>query len=109
MNVSLYVWQRSTAAIMAPMVAIHLAVIFYAARHGFTAADIFSRTRGSVGWASFYALFVIAASIHGSIGVRTVLSEWSPLQSAGATRAAWVLAVALACLGLFAIAAMTLP
>ena len=109
MNVSLYVWQRSTAAIMAPMAVVHLAVIFYAARHGFTAADILARTRGSVGWASFYAFFVIAASIHGSIGIRSVLAEWSPLHGAGATFAARVLAVALACLGLFAVAAVTLP
>ena len=62
MNLSLYLWQRGTAALMAPMVIVHLVVIFYAARHGLTAADILGRVRGSLGWGSFYALFVAAAS-----------------------------------------------
>jgi hypothetical protein len=44
MNVSLYVWQRATAAVMAPMVAAHIAIIFYATRHGMAAADILART-----------------------------------------------------------------
>jgi succinate dehydrogenase hydrophobic anchor subunit len=32
MNVRLYVWQRATAAIIAPLVLVHIAVIFYANR-----------------------------------------------------------------------------
>ena len=48
MNVRLYVWQRATAAVMAPLVLGHIAVIFYATRQGFSAADILSRTRGSI-------------------------------------------------------------
>ena len=40
MNVRLYVWQRATAAMMAPLVLVHIAVIFYATRQGLTAADI---------------------------------------------------------------------
>ena len=47
MNVRLYVWQRATAAVMAPLVLVHIAVIFYATRQGLTAADILSRTHGS--------------------------------------------------------------
>ena len=43
MNVRLYVWQRATAAIMAPLVLAHVAVIFYATRHGLSAADILGR------------------------------------------------------------------
>ena len=74
MNVRLYVWQRATAAVMAPLVLGHIAVIFYATRQSLTAADILSRTHGSVLWASYYGLFVAAASIHASIGVRNVLS-----------------------------------
>src|SRR6202044_2861731 len=53
MNVRLYVWQRGTAALMAPLVLIHIAVIFYATRQGMTAADILSRTHGSFVWAAF--------------------------------------------------------
>ena len=84
MNVRLYVWQRATAALMAPLVLIHIAVIFYATRQGMTAADILSRTHGSVVWASFYGLFVAAVSIHAAIGVRNILTEWSPLEDRGA-------------------------
>ena len=39
MNVRLYVWQRATAALMVPLVLIHIAVIFYATRQGLTAAE----------------------------------------------------------------------
>jgi fumarate reductase subunit D len=43
MNVRLYVWQRLTAALMVPLVLVHVAVIFYATRQGMTAADIHAR------------------------------------------------------------------
>jgi fumarate reductase subunit C len=79
MTMRLYLWQRATAALMVPLVLVHIAVIFYATRKGMTAADILSRTHGSIVWASYYGLFVAAASIHASIGVRNVLTEWSPL------------------------------
>ena len=80
MNVRLYVWQRLTAALMVPLVLVHVAVIFYATRKGLAAADILARTRGSLVWASFYSIFVAAAAVHASIGIRTVLVEWSPLK-----------------------------
>ena len=51
-------WQRLTAAIMVPLVLLHIAVIFYATRKGMTAADILARTRGSILWGSFYGVFV---------------------------------------------------
>jgi fumarate reductase subunit C len=108
MNVRLYIWQRSTAALMAPLVLVHIAVIFYATRQGMTAADILSRTRGSIVWAAFYALFVAAASIHASIGVRNVLSEWSPLAERRAGQFAIGLGLLLAGLGLRAVAAVVL-
>ena len=34
MNVRLYIWQRATAALMVPLVLLHVAVIFYATRQG---------------------------------------------------------------------------
>jgi fumarate reductase subunit C len=108
-NVALYVWQRGTAALMAPMIAVHLAIIFYATRHGLTAADILARTRGNIGWGLFYALFVVAASIHAAIGVRTVLAEWTPLGDRGAGIVASIAGVSLFGLGLLAVAAVTLP
>ena len=106
MNVRLYVWQRATAALMAPLVLIHIAVIFYATRQQMTAADILSRTHGSAVWASYYGLFVAAASVHASIGVRNVLAEWSPLTERRAGQIAIVFGVLLALLGAHAIFAL---
>ena len=108
MNVRLYVWQRATAALIAPLVLVHIAVIFYATRKGMTAADVLSRTHNSIVWASYYGLFVAAASIHASIGVRNVLTEWSPLGDRGAGLLAIVLGVALALLGFHAVVALVL-
>ncbi|HZC55711.1 MAG TPA: succinate dehydrogenase [Xanthobacteraceae bacterium] len=108
MNVRLYLWQRITAAIMAPLVFVHIAVIFYVTRQGMTAADILSRTHGSVAWASFYGIFVAAAAIHASIGVRNVLSEWSPLSERHAGQLAIAFGLLLAALGFHAIVALVL-
>ena len=108
MTMRLYLWQRATAAVMVPLVLLHIAVILYVSRQGLTAADILSRTHGSVVWASYYGLFVAAASIHASIGVRNVLVEWSPLDSRGAGWCAIVLGIALALLGFHAVVALVL-
>jgi fumarate reductase subunit C len=108
MNVRLYLWQRATAALMVPLVLAHIAVIFYATRKGMTAADILSRTRGSVVWASYYGLFVAAASIHATIGVRNVLTEWSPLTDRRAGLFSIVFGLLLAALGARAVFAVVL-
>jgi fumarate reductase subunit C len=104
----LYLWQRATAALMVPLVLVHIAVIVYASRQGMTAADILSRTHGSIVWASYYGLFVAAASIHASIGVRNVLTEWSPLTDRRAGRFALVFGLLLAALGARAVYAVVL-
>jgi fumarate reductase subunit C len=108
MNVRLYLWQRLTAALLVPLVVVHIAVIFYATRQGMTAADILSRTHGSIVWASYYAVFVAAASIHGAIGVRNVLTEWSPLNDRRAGLFAVAFGLMLVALGLRAVAAVVL-
>jgi fumarate reductase subunit C len=108
MNVRLYVWQRATAALMVPLVLVHIAVIFYATRRGMSAADILSRTRGSVVWASYYGLFVAAASIHAAIGVRNVLTEWSSLYDRRAGQLAIAFGLLLAALGVRAVYAVVL-
>jgi len=108
MNVRLYVWQRATAALLAPLVLVHLAVIFYAARQGFSAADILSRTHASAIWASYYSIFVAAVAIHAAIGVRNILTEWSPLNDRGAGWCAVLLGIALALLGFHAVVALVL-
>jgi fumarate reductase subunit C len=108
MNVRLYVWQRLTAALMVPLVLVHVAVIFYATRRGMTAADILARTRGSIVWALLYSIFVVAAAVHAAIGVRNVLTEWSPLRDRSAGIFATVFGTSLLLLGLRAVAAVVL-
>ena len=109
MNVRLYLWQRLTAALMLPLILIHLAVIFYATSKGLKAADILARSRGSMAWASFYGVFVTAAAIHSTIGIRNILIEWSSLSKKRAGLLAIILGVALLILGLRAVAAVVLP
>lgn len=108
MNVRLYIWQRATAALLAPLVLIHIAVIFYATRQQLTAADILSRIHGSALWASYYGLFVAAAAIHASIGVRNILAEWSPLDDRAAGWCGVSLGIVLALLGAHAVVALVL-
>jgi fumarate reductase subunit C len=109
MNVRLYILQRATAAIMAPLVLAHLVVIFYATSRGLSAGEILGRTRGSVGWGLFYGVFVLAVSVHGAIGVRAIASEWTPLKSKGAPDTLmWGFGIVLAALGLRAVAAVVL-
>lgn len=79
-TVRLSLWQRLTAMVMAPLVLGHLAVMIYAIQGGLTAAEIMSRTHGSLGWGLFYGLFVLAVSIHAAIGVRAIAEEWFKLK-----------------------------
>ena len=108
MTMRLYLWQRATAALMVPLVLVHIAVIFYATRQGLSAADILSRTRGSAVWASYYSLFVAAVSIHAAIGIRNILTEWTPLNERSAGRLSLGFGLVLAALGLRAIYALVL-
>ena len=75
LDVRLYLAQRITAMIMAPLVLGHLAVMIYAVQGGLDAGEILARTRGSILWGAFYGLFVIAAAIHAAIGLRVVVHE----------------------------------
>ena len=109
MNVRLYVWQRLTAALMLPLVVIHLIVIFYATQKGLTAAEILARTRGSAAWGLFYGAFVVAAAVHAPIGLRNVLAEWTPLGPRACGVIAVLFGIVLAVLGLRAVAAVVLP
>lgn len=109
MSVRLYVLQRATAAIMAPLVLVHLGIILYAINAGLSAAEILGRTRGSIAWGLFYGLFVLAAATHGAIGVRTVAAEWSPLRGRQLDMLMWGFGVLLAALGFRAVAAVVLP
>ena len=88
----LWIAQRASAALLALCVAVHLATVIYAVRGGLSAAEILGRTRGNSVWLAFYAVFVIAASVHAPIGLRAVLTEW--LRWRGASRDVFLLAFA---------------
>jgi fumarate reductase subunit C len=75
---------------------------------GLTAADILGRTRGSIAWGLFYGLFVLAASMHGAIGLRTVASEWLSLKGRALDGVLWGAGLTLAVLGLRAVFAVVL-
>ena len=95
--------QRLSAAVLALCVVVHLITMTFAIRGGLSAAEILSRTQGSVGWLAFYTLFVVAVTVHVPIGLRAVLREW--LGWRGSSRDAFLAAVAaaLAILGMRAV------
>ena len=71
----LWIAQRVGALVLAFAVALHLATIIYAVHHGLSAAAILARTHGNLAWLVFYAIFALAAAIHGGIGLRTIIRE----------------------------------
>lgn len=105
-EVMLWTAQRVTAVVLALCVIVHLATIIYAVRGGLTAAEILGRTRGSYAWGTFYSVFVIAAAIHGSIGLRTIAAEWLGFRGGLAEWAMTVAALVLTITGLRAVAAV---
>ena len=100
MTLWLFVLQRGSALVLAPLVVAHLALIVIASRDGLSAAEILARTQGSAGWAAFYGLFVVAAAVHAPIGLRNVIREATPWRGRGLD-----LAMALLFLGLLALGA----
>ena len=74
-QILLWTAQRLSAAVLALCVPVHLATVIYAIRNGLSASEILGRTQGNIGWFAFYAVFVLAVSIHAPIGLRAVLSE----------------------------------
>lgn len=103
---ALWVAQRATAALLALCVVVHLITIVYAVRGGLTAGEILGRTQGSIAWGAFYGVFVIAASVHGAIGLRNVAAEWLGLRGTASTVFMALAAFALAVLGLRAVVAV---
>ena len=103
---ALWIAQRASAAILALCVTVHLVTIVYAVRGGLTAAEIFARTRGSVGWLAFYSIFVLAAAVHAPIGLRPVLGEWLKWRGRSREVCALLFGVLLAWLGMRAVLAV---
>jgi fumarate reductase subunit C len=100
---ALWIAQRASAGVLALCVAVHLATIIYAVQGGLTAAEILGRTRGNVAWFAFYAIFVLAVTVHAPIGLRAIFIEW--LGWRGRSRDVFLLlfAAALAWMGMQAV------
>lgn len=105
--VYLYLVQRATAFVLAPLVLVHIGLILYAVRGGVSAEEILARTQGHVGWALFYGVFVIAASLHAGVGVHTIIGEWTPIKGRTAAALAMTIGALLLTLGLRAVYAVT--
>jgi fumarate reductase subunit C len=105
----LWIAQRVTAGVLAVCVLVHLATIVYAVRGGLTAVEILGRTRGSIAWAAFYVIFVMAVAVHGAIGLRTIAAEWLGFRGAAAEVAMTVVGLALTLMGLRAVVAVFGP
>ena len=103
----LYMLQRITALLMAPLVLGHIALMIIAIQGGLSAEEILSRTRGSLAWFLFYGLFVIAVAIHGAIGLRAILHEWGGLGGRALEAAMWAIGLGLLLLGAQAVWGVT--
>ena len=108
MNARLFLIQRLSALLLAPLVLVHLGLIVFAVQDGLSAAEILARTRGNLGWGLFYGLFVLAAAVHGPIGLRTILSETTAWRGRSLDLAMCLFALLLLGLGLRAVVAVTL-
>ncbi len=102
----LYLLQRITAMIMAPLVILHLGVIIVAIQGGLDSAEILSRTQGSIFWGSAYGLFVLVVSIHAAIGIRVVLFEWASLKGVLLDTISWLVFAVLLTMGARAVFAV---
>ena len=108
MTTKLFLLQRLSAAFLAFAVAIHLATVLYASRHGLTAGDILSRTQGNFILCVFYSLFVVAVAVHAPIGLRNVVREWLGWRGRATDGALFLFALLLLGLGFRAVTAVFL-
>lgn len=107
LTLRLYMMQRITALLMAPLVLGHLAVMIYAIQGGISAEEILGRTQGSFVWFLFYGTFVVAVAIHGAIGLRVLAHEWGGVKGPALEAVMWVIGAGLFALGARAVWAVT--
>ena len=108
LDLRLYMLQRITALIMAPLTLGHIAVMIYAIQGGLSTAEILGRTQGSVFWLLFYGTFVVAVSIHAAIGLRVIVSEVFGLRGVVLNVFTWGIWLIFLLLGARAVMAVTL-
>jgi fumarate reductase subunit C len=102
----LWVVQRLTAMILAAAVLVHLVTILVAVRGGLSAGEIIGRLRGNEAWLAFYAVFALAAGLHGAIGLRVIAAEWLGWRGRGFDLAWLALGLLTALFGIRAAAGM---
>lgn len=107
LDMRLYMLQRITALIMAPLTLGHIAVMIYAIQGGLTSAEILGRTQGSVLWFLFYGSFVVAVSLHAAIGLRVILHETFAVQGRALSVFTWSVCLILLAMGGRAVWAVT--
>jgi len=100
-----YLWaaQRVSAMVVGVCVLVHLVTMILAVRGGLSAAEILGRTRGSVAWGAFYAVFVTAIAIHAPIGLRSMFAEMLGISASKLNALAILIALVLLALGLRAV------
>ncbi len=106
LDTRLYLLQRITAMIMAPLVILHLGVMIVAIQGGLDSAEILSRTRGSLFWGGTYGLFVLAVSVHAAIGIRVVIFEWLSVKGIKLDLLSWLVFAVLLMMGARAVYAV---
>ncbi len=107
LNLQLYMAQRITALIMAPLALGHIAVMIYAVQGGLSAGEILGRTQGSIFWFAFYGTFVLAVSVHAAIGLRVIIHETFGTRGAALTTLSWGIGLVLFAMGGRAVMAVT--
>ena len=108
LSLGLYMAQRLSAMVMAPLVLGHLAVMVYAIQGGLSSKEILSRTQDSLIWFLFYGAFVIAVSIHAAIGLRVIVHETTGLKGRMLELFTWAVGITLMFMGARAVSAVTM-
>ena len=106
-EMTLYMAQRLSALVLAPLVMAHLGLMIYAVRGGLTAGAILARTQGSLAWGLFYGVFVLAVSVHAAIGLRVIAREVLGLEGLSLNGFAGAAFFGLLASGLYAVLAVT--
>jgi fumarate reductase subunit C len=94
--------------VLALCVLVHLGTMIYAVRGGLTAGEILERTRGSILFGGFYAIFLAACAVHVPIGLAAIVEEWFGLPRAAARGVAALFAVLIVATGATAVAAVVM-
>jgi len=107
LDLRLYMLQRVSALIMAPLALGHIAVMIYAVQGGLSAGEILARTEGSFAWGLFYGTFVVAVSVHAAIGLRVIAAETLKIRGMQLALLGWAVFLVLLVMGLEAVFAVT--